>query len=424
MILLNFICPTIRRLKFLSIIMLFAVFDQKSGFTQVTNIDTLNTKKIRIDLSMAKGSPVSEVFQEVNFIPLETNKESLFGNITTLAVSKDYFVIYDRDINAILIFKKDGKFCSKIELLKLINSENISKSRFQKFELTEDTAKPILITTNNYSYDYSFNGQQLHKKKLTIKNFNYRYKIDGNIAARMNFLSKTENRYYELALTQGEVITHQFFPFPDDWKSIGPLPAVNHSVFYHNGDSKKPFYVRALDYSIYSISANGISREYSFIFPAINSIPKDFSSSSKYNGKRMDFFLKDKSKIFSLGYTYQFGDNLFFKTATMGRLNGNNSFVYSLKSSKFIAINRLLPDITSSFLPITDDGIGTDFENSNFHTSDGIFLYTHLSSLTMFKMKDLNKKRFSPSPVLKEYFKNSSNRSNPVIIQLKPVANL
>lgn len=424
MISLKYLSLIIKNLKFLSIVMLLAVFNQENGYAQVTTIDSLSTIKLRIDPSSAKGAPVSKVFQEVNFIPLETTKESLFGTITKLAVSKNYYVIYDRDSEMILVFQKDGKFYSKIELSKLIKAENISKARFQKFELSEDIDKPILITTNNFSYEFNFDGQQLHKKKLISKDFNDQYKIDKDVTARINFLSKSDNRYYELALTKGEIITHKFFPFNDDWQSLGPVPGVNRSSFYQNSESKNPFYVRVLDYSIYSLSTNGISKIYSFLFPAINSIPKDFSSSSKYKGKRMDYFFNNKFKIFGLGYTYQLGDNLFFKIATIGRLNGNNSFVYSLKSGKLIAINRLLPDLRSSFLPITDDGIGSEFEDNNFHTSDGVYLYTHISSLTMFKMKDLNRKRLSASTALKEYFKNSSIRSNPVIIQFKPVVSL
>ena len=69
---------------------------------------------IRIDPAHARGGTASQIFEKVNFIPLETTKESLFGKIDQLAVTKDYFIILDEQTNSILIFKKNGKFHAKI----------------------------------------------------------------------------------------------------------------------------------------------------------------------------------------------------------------------------------------------------------------------------------------------------------------------
>ncbi|MEO9021742.1 MAG: 6-bladed beta-propeller [Ginsengibacter sp.] len=47
---------------------------------------------IRIDPANARGGTTSQIFDEVNYIPLETTKESLFGQIDQLAVTEKYFV--------------------------------------------------------------------------------------------------------------------------------------------------------------------------------------------------------------------------------------------------------------------------------------------------------------------------------------------
>jgi hypothetical protein len=70
---------------------------------------------LRIDPSSARGGTVSQLFDEVNFIPLETIKESLFGRIDQLEVTDKYFVILDDNTNSILIFDKTGKFHAKIK---------------------------------------------------------------------------------------------------------------------------------------------------------------------------------------------------------------------------------------------------------------------------------------------------------------------
>ncbi|MDR1339890.1 MAG: 6-bladed beta-propeller [Prevotellaceae bacterium] len=58
---------------------------------------------------------LSEVFEDITFIPLETTDECLIGNtILGIHFSKDYIVIVDRTPRQILLFDKTGKFIRKI----------------------------------------------------------------------------------------------------------------------------------------------------------------------------------------------------------------------------------------------------------------------------------------------------------------------
>ena len=94
-------------------------------------------KEIRIDPTYARGGAASFFFDEVNFIPLETTKNSFFGQIDKLIVTKEFYIILDRETDAILIFKKNGAFYTKI-----VRIPGITKKR------EEWQAKPFNIFNN------------------------------------------------------------------------------------------------------------------------------------------------------------------------------------------------------------------------------------------------------------------------------------
>ena len=52
-------------------------------------------QKIRIVPKQAYGGPVSEYFNKIEYIPLETSKESLFGDINNLTITDDSYIISD-----------------------------------------------------------------------------------------------------------------------------------------------------------------------------------------------------------------------------------------------------------------------------------------------------------------------------------------
>ncbi|WP_449436084.1 6-bladed beta-propeller [Pedobacter steynii] len=82
-------------------------------------IDSSKMVTLRIDPSSARGSTVSQFFDEVNFIPLETTKESLFGSISQLKMTNDNYFVFDWETKAVLIFTKSGKYVAKVSASKI-----------------------------------------------------------------------------------------------------------------------------------------------------------------------------------------------------------------------------------------------------------------------------------------------------------------
>ncbi len=86
--------------------------------------DTASFKEIRINPRTALTEEVSgaDVFKSIAYLPLQTTKQSQFGDIDQLELTSDYFFILEHNhsqvnarINsAIIIFKRSGEFHAKI----------------------------------------------------------------------------------------------------------------------------------------------------------------------------------------------------------------------------------------------------------------------------------------------------------------------
>jgi len=71
-------------------------------------------KPIIIDVPQHEYLNPNEIVESYTFIPLETNENSLIGDIYKLYTDDDYIFILDRDNDKVLQFTSDGKFVHKI----------------------------------------------------------------------------------------------------------------------------------------------------------------------------------------------------------------------------------------------------------------------------------------------------------------------
>lgn len=72
------------------------------------------TVTFRLDPGNARGGSTGQIFDSVQFIPLETSKESLFGSIDQLEMTDSLFIILDVRGHSILLFFRTGKFYKRI----------------------------------------------------------------------------------------------------------------------------------------------------------------------------------------------------------------------------------------------------------------------------------------------------------------------
>lgn len=395
---------------------------------QETKIDSSRMLTLRIDPEAARGAAVSQIFDQVDYIPLETNKESLFGTIAQLEVIDDKFIIFDLDTKAVLIFTTAGKYLGKIDGSKLNkNGGDDNKSFFYGFSIMkENGADVITISTQKNKLYYDLQGkllkktvlkeqQQVAPQTIAIANSKYRYSFYWTDPVAKDSV------YYKIAFFEDEKPLTKYFKVDNK--------RYENDVFYSvpgiktRDITQSPFMYDEYSYNIYKIDAPKLYLQYRMIFPASNSLPKDFISNPMYVGRenRLKYFDANREVIYGIGNVIQQNNNLFFKTGSWGGgMNRKNAFMYNLKTTELISINNIEPDSSSYFLPVTDSGKGYGFINNGFTYYDGKYLYTEISSLALFGFKDESQnKKAKLNPVLEQYFKTQSIKSNPVIIRLK-----
>jgi hypothetical protein len=411
----------LKRNFLLAIGLIIHSFTSNQTFAQTGN---RNPVELRIDPHMAFGGSSSQVFKEVNYIPLETTKESVFGKIDKLYVTDNFYIIFDRETNAVLLFNKSGKFHGKID------GGNPNSSNHRNYIImcvVDKWNSQILITKAGYQKTmyYNFDGKKLKEEN---EKFNYEDLCFLSFNTRGLYSYSVDQRYpdstgYEIRILQDSIIKKSYFTFNFKRSNVTSNEIeVNSPTFFYEVTNSVAFFSRPFMYKIYQLTPDTLFEAFNFIFPAENSLPSDFTINPVYNGKRKKYYEQNKSVIYGLSHLYHLGNNLFFKTRDWDGSNLDNSFVFNTKSEKLISLKRVVSDSSSFYLPVAGDMPNAEFENSNFLGSDGDYLYTAYSSLTMFQCKESLPEGKHPifNKILNDYFVNGKKTDNPVIVQLKP----
>lgn len=407
---------------YVSLLVMLTLFNVRIS-AQENTVSTLNMRTLRIDPNAANGGNMSQLFSEITFIPLETKKESLFGDITQLEVSEDNYIIYDNDTKCILIFEKNGKFRAKIELRKVVeggrlNTENLDVYDFTLKKSGMECTIHISIAGKSYAFDINaklINQTVLEKQKHRSSQF-YNFKGGTKVVSYYKDSKGKDKSLYQYAIIKnGNPVAKYFEIDTGKFSKFGDF-AVGGPSFIETDSPDILHAVRYYDYTIYRIDSGGVSAEYQLIFPSKNTFPKDFNTNKVYFGKKINHFFKNVENIYGIGYPFKIGDFLYFKCGSLSSyIRRNGSFVYDLKNDYLISLNRLDPDSLSHHLPI----IGA--WDNDFKKFDGKYLYASLSSLEIFAYYDREKKKKLKYPeVMQNYFDKGNKKDNPILIKLTP----
>jgi hypothetical protein len=378
--------------------------------------------ELRIDPETSVGCAVSQLFEQVEYYPLETTKESLFGKIDQLYVTDEYYIILDKDTNSILVFLKNGKFYTRISCGPQALNEGA------RFFVVDKLKRQIKVGFyfNKFKV-FDFEGKFIENKtsEIEFENF-YPLSPDTDIYYSLNYdykkskQNKTDN---ELKYINNGKVQKQFFPFENYNRIIGnkDLLSTPNSFFTETGIDGTVTFTRYYNYNIYTADTTDIHCDYTFIFPMNRSLPVDFLKNRQYYNKRINYISDHRLTIYGISYFFKFEQLLFFKIKDLS--NKNASYVYDLASGTLISTDHIESDSTNYFLPLTKSG---NFTTSNFGiysflTTDGTALYASVSSREMYRAKEQTaEKKLTYSNKLDEYFKYNTIKSNPVIIRLKP----
>jgi hypothetical protein len=375
------------------------------------------TTTLRIDPDNARGGGVSDVFDSLVYIPLETKRESIFGDIDKLELSDDFFIILDHNTDAIYLFKKDGTFHAKISLEKWLKTINKEMGGIRDFTVNNDRKEVIVSHRLDQKTCYVFDFEGKFKSKIALNALQNLANIDKD-----HYFYETTQDHEDLSkplsLTNGSCILYNgTLDTPLGYL----LPAVKYdylrTVYFRltkSFNSLTLFYTRIYNYDAYRIDSNGVNSIIRFIFPMAYSLPVRFSDSA-FDGKRRNYLDLQSDAIYCLTDLYQIGKHLFFK-ANNSSLSTNSPYLYNLESGSLFFLDHISPDTSNGFLPVSDNVI---------LAADSAVVYTSVAGYEMFESYEKEKAR---NPVytstLQQFFKTKNRNCNPVIVRLKVKAGI
>lgn len=401
------------------------VLDAVSIMGQTT--DTV--KEIRVDPLYVRSGAASLFFKKINFVPLETNKSSYFGQIDKLVVTEKYFIIHDKETDAILLFRKDGGFHVKIGGIPGITKKKESNQAkasnvFESFSVDFINNRILVKSIYTPGKIHLFDFQAIYLKQHYLvpkKTSDFIYLGQNMIATRPTRPTIFETREgkrvfnehgYEsnsvLIVRRDSSISNRFLAInnktaPMENESLGDY----RNFSFSNG---RVFFTRFFDYHIYEISEKGIERTYKLLFPIKKSLPNNFYFDSVES--RKDYF--DQFGIYySVENVYNYRNLFSFSLSAFGSVMENKgNLLYNESTGNSIFLGGVAKDTLSYFLNPTT-------LTSTIHTVYDNCFYTSISSFEMHNSKTQSKRKIF-NAVLDKYFNNSSPRSNPVIVELYP----
>lgn len=380
-----------------------------SGFSAVLNAQLFTS--LRLDPDNALGGTSSDIFENVTFIPLETTKQSTFGKVTKLEVTDEYFIIFDADTDAVLIFALDGTFHAKI-------SKRNAREYFGVFTLNR-FAKEIILCTGNKALIYTYDAKFIREIKIPQDVGGIHYLNSDTIVYHINRpldYSKNSHQKFDLVYSNGfDRPFKSFLPYDSKYvKYEYNLPA---NLFSPQNDGTF-FFSMPYEYKIVQLGTKGIVHEYLLNFPLKYSLPNNFSTDSSFTGKRKEYIFRGynrphKDNYYELSPFFITADNyLLFHAQNISRIyTDKRDFLYSLKTGSLYSLNRIAGDNLSSAIPVLNKHLGQHMHHVKDHC-----LYTSISAIDLFEANSTNQTGVEVNTELSHFFFKGKKTDNPIII--------
>lgn len=384
--------------------------------------------KLRIDPAQAYGGVVADYFEEVNYIPLQTTKQSLFGTISGLVITDSSFVVSDNDTHAVLFFKKDGTYLTKVKF----------KNDEYPYASYETTTKRIILTV------YDSRTEKTELQYYGVTGFRLDVKLKIETSERNQVMLPLGNDFYlnikpcvtepgkkpkdsvayAISVYKKDTLYKSFLPFNEAKTpckcALGVWPAITKS-----GQDSVVYASTKFGNAIYRVTKDTVQEIYNVVFPFNRTLSKTLleTTDTKRIDSLRDNIYKSQNLISGISNIYFENTLLLFKIDPVVYMWSEGTeetkqynLIYNLKTSRLVSLERITPDEKSSFLPLVG---GFFMSITGLIYNDGYF-YSNVPSLHLFTAKESTKDKYPKySPVMEHYFKTEDRKSNPVIVQMK-----
>ncbi|MBS1666700.1 MAG: 6-bladed beta-propeller [Bacteroidetes bacterium] len=374
------------------------------------------TFTIRVSPDNAHGGTASQIFDSIQFTPLETTKESLFGSIDQLEVTDSFFIILDKRGKSILLFYRNGKLHTRI-------TTGGQDKYFNYFTVNRNNRQ--IIVSNNYANGlllFDFDGKLL-KKQPCPKDVQSLYYFNKNIFLYNLLRPFDQNNSlpisYDLAYSKGYDSVFKYL-HPYNSKSEDGQYNIMYSPINFSGQEGTCMFSLPFSYTIFQLNDSGVSCKYQFIFPVEYSLPPNFESDSSYKGKRAKYVYQDQDnykKVSGITSVYRIDDYLIFSAQRgLMSMDAGWNYLYNLRSGNLYSFTKITGDSTSFYFPLMSNLL--EIPNATYKGK----IYSSTPAFRLFSIKDNINKQVKYPKVLQDFFINGNKNNNPVIVEfnLKP----
>lgn len=279
-----------------------------------------------------------EIVDTINFVRLETNSESLFGDITKLDILDDTIVIFDRNNQLILTFDITGKFLGKIGKIgkksdEVLNCRSMAIDK-KKHEVLILDDKKLRI------FHFNLNGRFIFSKEAKVYPYEFCSKDNQLIYYREKspsfFGKKVE---FDLLITKNNEILQKYFPFSKTVSFRYPL----NRVLYELNDTV--CVIDKWNSRVYSIIGGELQQRFCIDFMG-NEIPLEFTKEEKV------FYSNSKKYSYLYDYLVENDFHIYFRYLRKGVLQ---KVIYNKKRKSYytFSANNVNQNLISfSFAPI------------------------------------------------------------------------
>lgn len=401
-----------------------------------------------LDPSKSADTSFSSLFEEVEIIPLETKRESVFGMVKQLVVTDDYCIVLDPDTDAILFFDKKGRFLAKyknrqrryrinfIQLDKahhalLIFSQNknynVAAAKFQAYLSSNLPIEQPQLAKATRLYLDDLAALRSEELKWPVNILANPVLLGNNRLAFSFIRSDIKNKDtagYQLQIMEDNLVVKNFFPYNhktdlafqgrNAWQ-CRLSTTLNDSIL---------FFTRPSDPVIYSLTPSSISQTYKVVLPdqKKTGMPAGMESFSFFDGgalvvsapgsgrgsnsTALVFNSNTIGQVFDLNRFFFFGIKQSFS---------DEYFIYDKNNGSLYNYGQLAPDSSNYMFPLTGTILAFDEKN----------IYQSWTARSLFrKRKNTGKLKVQYHESLTRFYNTGKETDNPVLIRIRPKENL
>ena len=235
-----------------SVLLIFLLFVFSCRQEKASDID----RSMAVDLETRDRVSLKQLFSRIEIIPLETNGESLFRNISVIRETGDRYYIMDNKVTTVWVFDKKGKF-----LFKIAHVGNGPGEYYHLSDFRVDTVRnriELLAPINQAVFQYDLNGTFVEKISLPSIPGAYEEMCYLNADTIVFLTFDFDNRLKYYSRKQGKIV-FETFAESQDVACCCTFPFIGENLF-----------CRGLDNTVYRLEETGLTPAYTWDFGKYN----------------------------------------------------------------------------------------------------------------------------------------------------------